>query len=151
MKSAKPGDIIQIETTRGVALARFMAQDPFHGALLDVFNEIHSAVPRDIFSAISKEPAFQTFFPLNHAVRNGIVKVVGHCPVPAGYIPPLFRVGFRDRNGIVEDWWLWDGNKEWKVGKLTSEQKRFPIRRTINDAKLVELIEREWTPESDFE
>ena len=44
-------------------------------------------------------------------------------------------------------WWLWDGEKEWKVGTLSPEMRAFPILGIVNDTALIEMIEAGWKPE----
>ena len=31
------------------------------------------------------------------------------------------------------DWWLWDGKEDWKIGSLTTEQRRLSIASVLND------------------
>jgi hypothetical protein len=63
---------------------------------------------------------------------------------------PLFRAGVIDpATKKVELWWIWDGEKEWQIGSLTEEQRKFPIRGVWNDTYLIEKIESGWTPEAD--
>jgi hypothetical protein len=55
---------------------------------------------------------------------------------------PIFRDGVADpRTGKIVNWWLWDGEREWLVGGLTDEQKKYPIREIVNDTLLMERIE----------
>ena len=77
--------------------------------------------------------------------------IVGHEPVPeAAQSFPLFRAaGFVDREGRVHDWWLWDGERAWRIGKLSDAQRALPIRAVWNDTALIERIEEGWTPATD--
>ena len=59
---------------------------------------------------------------------------------------PVFRDGIADpRTEKVAVWWFWDGEKEWRVGKITPEQRKMPIRSLWNCKMLVERIEEGWT------
>jgi hypothetical protein len=49
----------------------------------------------------------------------------------------------------VDNWWLWDGVKEWRIGKISAEQRKLSFREVVNDTMLRERIEEGWTPESD--
>ena len=125
-----------------------------YGALLRVYNTIYQTKQSlDVIqSAVnSREPDFFTFFPLGAAVNRNIVSVVGNAPIPEKQKPfPLFRNGNEDpKTKNVETWWLWDGEKEWPIGKLTKEQSRLSLNEVWNDALLVERIESGWTPETD--
>ena len=48
------------------------------------------------------------------------------------------------------DWWIWDGERQSRIEKLTPEQRKLPIRSIWNDTLLVRRFENEWTPETDF-
>ena len=63
---------------------------------------------------------------------------------------PLFRAaGFIDREGVIHNWYFWDGKKEWPVEELTDEQYWLPLREVINDTLLIERLEEGWTPYTD--
>lgn len=78
--------------------------------------------------------------------------IIGNIEVPEharGF--PLFRnPGKIDKSGKVHNWWLWDGEREWYVGDLETEQLKLPIKGIPNDIALVEMIEEGWTPETDW-
>jgi hypothetical protein len=60
---------------------------------------------------------------------------------------PLFKNGFIDKDGNrVGPWWLWDGEKSWRVGDLNSEQKKLSDLGIWNDTLLIERIEQGWGP-----
>lgn len=90
-------------------------------------------------------------FPVAAALKQGIVRKVVHCSIPEHACePPLFRAGVVDPStGKVETWWLWDGEKEWRVGAITEDQRRLPIRGSWNDTLRVKRIEEGWLPEKD--
>ena len=60
---------------------------------------------------------------------------------------PVFRTGVANDVGNVEVWWLWDGTKEWKIGKLEPGMEKLPIRGVWNDTLLVQRIIEEWSHE----
>jgi len=40
-------------------------------------------------------------------------------------------------------WWLWDGEKSWKVGKLSiDEQKKYPLKELCDITALTKSIEK---------
>jgi hypothetical protein len=147
----KIGDIIEIPTRRGLAYAQYTHEIERLGALLRVLPGFFKARPPS-FSDLVKEPAsFVTFFPLRRALSRGILKVAGYEQVPdEAKRFPLFRAaGFVDRDGRVHDWRLWDGEREWAIGKLSAEQRALPIRGVWNDTLLIQRIEEGWTPATD--
>lgn len=154
MKRPKIGDIIEIPTRHGFAYAQFTHKHSMYGALLRVYNMIYQTKQSlDVIQSVvdTREPDFSCFFPLGAAVNRSIVSVVGNATIPEKQKPfPLFRDGVEDpKTKKVETWWLWDGKKEWCIGKLTKEQRRLPLNEVWNDTLLVERIESGWTPETD--
>lgn len=155
MKRVKIGDVVEIATRKGLSYAHYTHkhdQPPRFGALLRVFGEHHASRPDRFDDIVSNRPAFLTFFPLGAAVKRGIFPVVANVPVPPNVQPfPTFRcAGLEDpMTGKVGVWWLWDGEKEWRVGELTKEQRSLSIRGICNDTSLMERIEVGWIPETD--
>jgi len=145
------GDIVEIRTRKGLAYAQYTHRHENYGALIRVFDRLYKSRPADIAEVASNPVRFTTFFPLQAAVNRHIVDLVGKVRVPERLQAfPLFRDGVADPpTGRVAVWWLWDGEREWRVGKLTSEQRRLPIRGIWNDTFLVERIEEGWRPEND--
>ena len=84
-------------------------------------------------------------------MSRGIFEVVGNEPLrPDLQEFPLFRAGNRGLPGTqVAVWWLYDGEKEWKIGELSEEQRKLPILGICNDTFLISRIESGWTPETD--
>ncbi|WP_233212723.1 hypothetical protein [Collimonas sp. PA-H2] len=64
---------------------------------------------------------------------------ITNCAIPEhSRNTPVFRAGVVDpATNKVETWWFWDGDKEWKVGAITEEQRKLPIRGSWNDTLLV--------------
>lgn len=146
---AKIGDIVEIRTRKGFAYAHFTHKHPSYGSLLRVFNKTRESRPGNIASAVSGEPSFECFFPLGAAIRRGIVQIAGRTPVlEEAQIFPTFRTGLPDREGKIQEWRLWDGERSWRAGVLTPELRKLSLLGTVNDTLLVERIESDWTPES---
>jgi len=148
------GDIVEIPTAKGLRYAQFShehAQPPRYGALIRVLPRFFQSRPGDFSELVRQPETFVTFFPLQAAVNRKIFAVVGNCPVPDFAKPfPLFRSGVVDpATRKVKVWWLWDGEKEWKVGDITLEQRKLPLRGIWNDTLLIERIESGWTPSND--
>lgn len=151
MKNPKVGDIIEIRTSSGFAYAQYVLKNKLYGALLRVFSKVYPSRPKSFLKIVEHPPTFQCFFPLSAALKTGVVDIAGNAPLPEeAKVFPIFRSGMVDPvTRKVQTWWLWDGEKEWRVGELSPEQRRLPIRGVWNDTLLVERIEEGWTPESD--
>ena len=147
----KSGDVFAIRTANGDAYFQFVNKIAPMGSLIRVLPGTYSDQPSDWDKLVSHKTNFLIFFPLAVAQKKGIAKKVAHCVIPKhARQPPLFRTGVVDPStGRVDTWWLWDGEKEWKVGAVTEEQRRLPIRGSWNDTLLVKRIEEGWLPEKD--
>ena len=67
-------------------------------------------------------PSFSSFYSLGPSVRHALTAIVGKVAVPASLTAfPLFRAGAipNPQTGKVDNWYLWDGEKEWRVGEIT--------------------------------
>ena len=150
-KRVRIGDIIELPTKRGFSYGQFSHKHARYGALIRVLPEFFRARPDDFAELVHRPEMFVTFFPLQAAVNRGIFEVVGNCVVPEfAKAFPLFRAGVADpATRKVKMWWLWDGEKEWKVGDITTEQRKLPLRGIWNDTLLIERIEIGWTPSND--
>ena len=146
MPRPKIGDVVEIETDLGYFYALYTHQHKMFGALLRVFGRPFATRPGNFESLVLEEPQFETFFPLGAAVRRKIVAVAGTATIPKKLKPfPIFRDGVADRlTGKVSNWWLWDGENEWLVGKLNAEQEKYPMREAINDTLLKERVKSGW-------
>lgn len=150
------GDIVEIQTSKGLAYALYSHKHdkpPKYGALLRVFDQLFQERPKDIQGLAKLPIRFSAFFPLQAAVKQDIVKVIGNITVPENLKPfPLFRSGIPDKTTKkIATWWLWNGEKSWRIGELTPEQRKLPLRGILNDTMLIHQIETGWRPEeNDF-
>ncbi|MHB1381614.1 MAG: hypothetical protein ACYC5A_11025 [Thermoleophilia bacterium] len=152
-KRVKFGDVIEIETRKGLAYAQYTHKHdkpPRYGELIRVLPGLHKTRPESFTDIVIQKEQFIVFVPIGVFVHRGIFKVVANEPIPEENREfPLFRAGNRDSNGKVRVWWLWDGEKSWKVGEITVEQRKLPIEEVLNDTMLIKRIEEGWTPEND--
>lgn len=151
MKRVKIGDAFSMQCEEGLVLGQFIHKNPELGILVQIFRGFFQVKPEDLLEVISAEPQFVTFFPLQTAVNLGIAAVLGNGPVRTSFREfPIFRGG-NPRPGTVKvtNWWLWDGDREWRVGELTEEQKSWPLREIVNDAIIVDRVRSGWTAATD--
>lgn len=148
------GDVVEIKTRKGLAYAIYThmhERPPRFGAMLRIFDTLYEVRPTDFEKLVNGPVRFSCFFPLQAAVDRGIVEVVGRVAVPDFLQTfPVFRSGMvNPQSKKVDTWWLWDGEHEWRVGQLDSEQRKLPIRGVWNDTILIQRIEDHWLPEND--
>ena len=143
-KRPKLGDIVKVPLpANGTGYAQYTHKHKQYGALLRVF-QIREKV-EDVADLSNVPHQFTTFFPLGAAVSREIVSIVGNIPIKDEFKAfPIFRTGVAGQSGVVEDWWLWDGENEERIGKLSAKQMEYPIRGVINDTLLIERICTGW-------
>jgi len=149
------GDVIEILTKRGLAYAQYtheFSMPPRWGSLIKVLQGFYAVRPSNFDDVVRTTTQFKIFFPLQDAINKKLVTTVANEPVPAEDKKfPIFRTGLPNpENWKVEVWWFWDGEKEWKVGEITEEQKKLPIRGVVNYTRLLEMIESDWLPQTDI-
>ena len=151
MAKLKIGDVVEIKTGKGLSYAQYAHRHKQYGALLRVFDNFYDARPDDFDELVKSKLKFMCFFPLSAAIDRDIVSIVDNVALPLDAQKfPTFRAGVVDpATRKVGVWWLWDGEKEWRVGELTVEQRRLSIRGVWNDTLLIERIESGWMPETD--
>jgi hypothetical protein len=152
MKRPRIGDVIEIDVRSGLAYAQYTHRHSNYGDLLRVLPGIHGTRPPDLAERVGAPSQFRTFFPLGAACARKLVTIVGVFPIPPAEASfPVFRSGVHDPSTgkVGDNWWLWDGRRAWRVGALTAEQRRLPIRGVINDTLLIERIRSGWTAEEE--
>ncbi|WP_321867675.1 hypothetical protein [Paraburkholderia tropica] len=147
----RSGDVFGIRTSGGEAYFQYVKKVAPMGSLIRVLPGVFADAPADLESLVAIETNFWIFFPVGAAFFRGIVRKVGRYAIPDhSESVPVFRAGVVDPAvGKVVDWWFWDGETEWRVGSITDEQRRLPIRGSCNDTMLIKRIEERWLPEHD--
>lgn len=150
MAKVKIGDIVEIETKKGLVYAQYTHKHKLMGDLIHVFTKEFKTCPDNLAAIINGDIRFTIFFPLQVAVKQKIVKVIANLKVPEHLKKfPVFKNGtVNPDTKKVDVWWLWDGEKEWKIGKLNKEQRYYPMQAIWNDTLLIERIENEWRSEN---
>lgn len=153
-KRARLGDVVEIRTPKGLAYAQFSHlhdRPPHYGPLLRVLPGLFDSRPGQVSDLVQQPERFFVFFPLQQALSRGLVSIVGNEDVPERIraFPILRGPMVRDSLGKGRDWWLWDGEHEWRVGELTSEMRKMSLHQGWNDTLLIDRIASGWCPEDD--
>ncbi|AJC15122.1 hypothetical protein [Pandoraea sputorum] len=145
------GDVFSISTSKGDAYFQYVSKNPQMGWMIRVLPGIYSECPEDMSALVDKETNFWIFFPVAAALRRKLTAKIGRFKIPEhSQKMPIFRAGIRHSvTKKVENWWLWDGEREWMVGEITEDQRKLPIRGIWNDTLLIKRIEDGWLPEHD--
>jgi hypothetical protein len=143
-KRARLGDVLEIGTPAGLAYFQYTHQHQTYGGLIRVLPGTYEERPTAgrLSELVRRRERFVVFFPVRAAANRGLVSVVANEPIPPhAQSFPLFKSG---RPG---NWWLWDGEHEWRIGELTAEQRTLPTRGIWNDTMLASRIASGWSPE----
>src|SRR5258708_1271461 len=142
-KRVRVGDVLEVTMPKGLAYFQYTHQHPTHGGLIRVLNGLFDERPSNIRALVNDQERFVIFFPVRAAASRGLISIVAHEDIPLrAQAFPLFKAG------DPGNWWLWDGQREWRVGKLTSDQRKLPVRETWNLTMLVTRIAQGWAPEA---
>lgn len=148
MRNAVIGDMVAISTRRGWAVFQYIAKDRLLGCLIRVLENFWNEPPAAQDVATDEATAFYTFLPLNAALSRGLVLSIGNRALAASNpeFPLMRKRGQIARGGQVLNWWLWDGQRQWRVDKLTPDQGNLSIAEIVNDTLLIERLEKGWRP-----
>jgi hypothetical protein len=149
------GDVVEIPVKGGFAYAQYTfrhTDPPEYGDLIRVLPGIYKKPLSAFEDLVSQEERFFTFYPLGSAVRQELVRIVAHIDVPdCCKTLPIMKSYIQNLSTGEKTWWLWDGNQQWKVGKLSPAQRKLSYHGIINHAALVEYIEMGWTPLAEWD
>ena len=146
----KIGDVYEIKTSKGMSYFQYTheyTKPPKWGSLIRVLGGFYQKRPssEEIQNIVNKKHRFQTFCFLQAALRDGEVKFVENFEIPLfAQNFPIFRGtnSMPKRNPLDKIWWLWDGENEWRVGKLSLEdQMKYPLDGVCDATALVGNIE----------
>jgi hypothetical protein len=134
-KRAKLGDILEIATPRGYGYCQYTHKHPEMGQLIRVLPGLYEARPNDPSALASLAERYFIFFPVSLAVSRDLVRIVANATIPTHAIPfPLFK------SGRPHKWWLWDGEREWRIGELLPDQRKLSVRQVWGPAILASRI-----------
>lgn len=150
--STKQGEILEISSDRGIAYAQVLRPRQKQGDLLRVYNGYWPLPLTSLDVLNDGETKFHLFMPVDRELENDRIRRVGILPVPPSELGfPTFRSGLLNPlTKRVEIWWLWNGEKEWKVGDLTAEQHKLSPDGMWDLNFLLGKLNQDWKPEEDF-
>ena len=151
-KTVKVGDVFQILTSEGVCYGQVIHSHPEWKFVIAIFREFFSKEPKDFSSVVSQDPQIITTFLIQHAIRQGLFRLITNVPVSEKLQKfPIFRA----TNNLKGDdtlWFFWDGEKEWRIKRpLTAEEKKYPKGPSLPSAPLlIERIQKNYRVERDY-
>lgn len=145
-KRPRIGDVVELRTPAGFAYAQYTHRHdapPRYGALIRVLPGIFGSRPGSFSKLVAEKERFFVFFPLGAACHRGITTIVANEEIPPAAKP--FPV-LRSRAYEGPSWWLWDGEREWRVFEQSEEVMALSIHQVVNDTMLADMIARGWSP-----
>jgi len=143
----KIGDVYEIKTSKGLAYFQYNIENQKWGSLIRVLQGFYKTRPsyEEIYDLVKKPHRFQKFLYLMDAIKDQEIVHVNTYPVPEfAQNLPVFKASNDLKTTPSKDkiWWLWDGEKSWKVGKLSlEEQMNYPLERLCDATALIRNIE----------
>jgi len=148
----KIGDVVEVPTSKGFAYVQYTHEHTGPGtkwgSVIRVLNGFYKVRPdlKEIKRIVNSQHRFTTFCQVHYALNLGDWERIGNFPFPKfAQEFPVFKSMkylFKRPNPEEADWYLWDGEKEWKVGKLSlEEQMKYPKMGSYNDTGLIQAIE----------
>lgn len=150
MRRKKIGDVYEIKTSKGLSYFQYTheyTKPPVWGSLIRVLDGFYQERPslQEIYEIVENPHRFQTFCFLQAAIKDGEVEFVENFPVPEfAQKFPVFKnsMSLTKKDSEEESWSLWDGEKSWKVGKLSKEeQMKYPLKELCSATSLIRSIE----------
>jgi hypothetical protein len=153
-KRARPGDVLEVSTPRGLAYVHFsfLTEDPNYMETIRVLPGFFATRPADFTALVNSLEAYFAFYPVRAAVSQGLAEIAAHHPVPPEKAFPAVyrRAGARSREGRVLAWLIFEGTKQTLVRELSDEQRYLPIDCIWMHDSLVSALVKQWRPEQDI-
>lgn len=147
----KIGEVYEIQTVKGLAYFQYTHEHkkpPRWGSLIRILAGFYEKRPShdEICELVKKPHRFRTFLFLDAAIKEKEVSLVGHFSLPSfAQKFPIFKNTNTPPKGNQEEaiWSLWDGEKSWRVGKLSEEEQlKYPFHSLCDATALSIQIER---------
>lgn len=130
-----PGDVVEIETSGGLAYVQVTHNHPSYPEVVRALPGLHESRPANI-EGLAKEPSlFIAMLPLGDAIEKKRLKAtkIGAAAIPKESKSfPTFRMPIGDKMGGVAYWWLWDGEGLSYKTELDLESSNFPMREVMS-------------------
>lgn len=133
------GNILAFSEPRAPAILYHTHENPLMGSLVRVFcSETFDTEAID--QALARSPDFQCFFPVSASLGGRRLRVL-ETRRPQGRWArfPMFKA-----EGLGGDnWWLWDGDREWPYEGNREVIADYPERESVNETMMLSLISQQ--------
>ena len=145
MTSFVPGDIVEIETLRGLAYVQVTHDHRAYPQVVRALPGFYSKRP-DLDALARGKSSFVAMVQLSEA--GGGMRKAGSAPIPETDRPfPTFKMEIRDKiDGVRKDiayWWFWDGEGLTYDTNPDAAMRNLPSREVLSAKRLVERMSKE--------
>jgi hypothetical protein len=147
-KRPRLGDIVEVPVPRkGFAYVHYVKEHRGYGSLLRVLPGLFKKRRTEVAELAEGKELYLVFFPLGVALHRGHLKIVGEGAVPERFGKwPLFRAFNENIDTGVRTWFLWDGQKYLKIGRLPKKYYDLSFPGTLNLTELENRLAQAWLP-----
>ncbi len=142
MEEYLPGDIVEIETSKGLAFVQLTHTHPSYPPVVKFLKGPYEKRPDNVTSLVSGEG------PMAMVPLSGVLEKLGlkHNRVGNVEIPrseqafPIFRMPIRGKQGEIIYWWFWDGQGLTFSSELMEQQENLPLREVMSSSRFLEQL-----------
>lgn len=144
MTDFAPGDIVEIETTKGLAYLQVTHRHSSYPEVVRMLPGLRVSRPDNFSDLAGQASVFTAMVPLGGTIdQNRIVgRKVATAPIPAAdQAFPTFKMAIRDKQGAIAYWWFWDGDSLRYDEAPGPEVETMSQREVMTAGSLLERIE----------
>ncbi len=144
MTDFTPGDVVEIQTGKGLAYAQITHNHGSYPPVVRALGGLFDTRPADLAALVAGDSLFVAMIPLGSAMERvgRSCAVVANIEVPdAQKAFPTFRMPIRDKKGEIVYWWFWDGRGLSYDVELDAQQESLPMREVMTGARFIERLE----------
>lgn len=143
MQEYRPGDIVEVETAKGLAYVEVTHSHPSYPPVVRFLGGPVKERPKDITALTQRDHKVIAMVPLEGVLKklNLTGTKVGQVDIPFGGRKfPTFRMPVRDRQGEILYWWFWDGQGLTYASELDDVQKALPLREVMSSENFLHQL-----------
>lgn len=143
MEDYAPGDIVEIETPKGLAYVQLTHTHPSYPPVVKFLKGGYKKRPDNVLSLSNKGEETVAMVPLSGVLRKLKLRhsKVGATEIPQGQRKfPTFRTPIRDKKGQIIYWWFWDGQGLTYSSELDEVQETLPLREVMSSDRFLERL-----------
>jgi len=148
MKKIISGDIFEISTPAGLAYLHYIGSDSSGVECVRVLSGLFKTQPANLEEVVNQKHRFFAQFPVKVALRNKMIKLVGH--YDGDFQLPSFARSIRFLPGKELGWHIVNTETLQRrfVQELTPDERQLSSFGVYSYPDLVEHIANDWSPET---